>query len=461
MSLSLNHCWNQRPRAVVVAWIFFLALFFHLAILSNEPPPRLQDPRPIGVDPSAPSPRLHDPRSIGVDPSDDPETDPDVLRKQTKNYGSSVVVHLNTTWNDSIAASQRAEYSRRQDRVKKICATTKAFQRSLENVHRTILWDEQDHLMWCPVLKAASTTWMQNFGQLAKSRQQGKDGRMRKKSHQVYKKPAYAEPMLKRALKFMIARDPFKRLLSAYRDKMLVEHNLEGHFARLQKEIVKQYQIPYSKETKRRKRRIPETKNIKRDINKNKNKNKNEKDSTQNKNKKEKDLPNCEDLTPDASVDDADITVYLNTSTSGGSSYYHPTFTQFLMRVRDDMRQMWKTGGECAMNKHWRPYWVSCSPCQIDYDVLAKFETIDLDNEYIIQESKLQGEFVNMHTHASINDEFKSTSEAVNHYFSEVPVALLREIVELYKPDFQLFEYDPEPYLKLGKSVTLKVQDQR
>ncbi|CAL4124009.1 unnamed protein product [Meganyctiphanes norvegica] len=162
--------------------------------------------------------------------------------------------------------------------------------------------------------------------------------------------------------------------------------------------------------------------------------------------------PACEDLTPDYSTDDANITVFLNRHTDQGAEWIHPTFTQFLTRVRDDMRQMWQTGGECVINKHWRPYWVSCGPCQLDYNVIAKFETLDLDNEYIIQESNLQGKFTNMHTHSANSDGFKSTSEAIKHYFSEVPVELLREIVDLYDPDFQLFEYDPQPFLNLGKS---------
>ena len=34
-------------------------------------------------------------------------------------------------------------------------------------------------------------------------------------------------------------------------------------------------------------------------------------------------------------------------------------------------------------NDHWRPYWLHCNLCRLDFDVIVKFETISEDTNVI------------------------------------------------------------------------------
>lgn len=133
--------------------------------------------------------------------------------------------------------------------------------------------------------------------------------------------------------------------------------------------------------------------------------------------------------------------------------WIHPTFTQFLLKVRDDMQHLWAAQDDFEINGHWEPYWTSCSPCHRQYDVIAKVETFDLDNEYIIRTAGLKDQINNTHAHPSLNDNFTKSSDATQHYFSQVPLWLLKELFELYKPDFTLFDYQPYFFYKIANDL--------
>ncbi|KAK7085011.1 hypothetical protein SK128_013533 [Halocaridina rubra] len=129
----------------------------------------------------------------------------------------------------------------------------------------------------------------------------------------------------------------------------------------------------------------------------------------------------------------------------------HPTFLQFLMHIKRDMKRFWKTGGQSRLNNHWQPVWWACGPCQVKYEVIAHVESLSLDQEYIIRKAGIQDVVFNAHTHASNFDSYNGTSQATQAYFSQIPKKLLEEVSDLYRPDFDLFGYSPSQYIKLGR----------
>ena len=70
-----------------------------------------------------------------------------------------------------------------------------------------------------------------------------------------------------------------------------------------------------------------------------------------------------------------------------------PTFIQFvdyLLRTEVFLAlENSKTSDDCFSNQvkeyndHWRPYWLHCNICRLDYDVFVKFETISEDTSVI------------------------------------------------------------------------------
>jgi len=318
----------------------------------------------------------------------------------------------NVTWTEEISKAREAVYKDRAAHVKRGCHDLMQdglYQTLLNVVHTNIRWDDHHNLAWCPIFKAASTTWVKNFLILS--------GEMKLKSslHGVVD-DVFAAPkskkqrtlQLKKSLKMLIVRHPLDRLLSAYRDKMLRYRNPGDSYLGLQVCLVEKYP----------------------------NLGPNDPDRSNTTAKSCKTFMN-EELKKEMKESHGNIT--------------HPTFTQFLLKVRDDLRS-WKNPNKSNVNLHWRPYWLQCGPCQVNYDVIMHTESLDLDNEYIIHKAGLEGIIFNAHTHASKFDAYNDTSESTKAYYSQVPPWLLNDIIEFYQPDLTIFGYSAQPYLDIVNS---------
>lgn len=61
-----------------------------------------------------------------------------------------------------------------------------------------------------------------------------------------------------------------------------------------------------------------------------------------------------------------------------------PTFKEFLQFVI----QHYKSGGR--FDEHWSPIYQFCTPCSINFTLIAKMETFQRDTEYIIRQAGLE-----------------------------------------------------------------------
>lgn len=118
-----------------------------------------------------------------------------------------------------------------------------------------------------------------------------------------------------------------------------------------------------------------------------------------------------------------------------------PTFPEFIRYLTDTFN----SGQRYDM--HWAPIAEFCTPCQIDFKVIAKFETLQNDQNYIIYSAGLQN---------VIKPEWKNsakgrtTSELTSGYYSQLTKRQIRKLHEIYKYDFELFEYSIDEYLRYG-----------
>nr|XP_045613691.1 carbohydrate sulfotransferase 11-like isoform X2 [Procambarus clarkii] len=248
--------------------------------------------------------------------------------KFPKQYQHDQVRKLSSNWTEATTARVRGVLEGRRRRVREVCRSLHGLLNPvLDRVYTNLLFVAKYRMVWCPVFKAASTTWVKNLLLLA-GEQRVSSG-LHQRARQIYTQPedpAAREDLLKTSLKMMIVRHPLERLLSAYR----------------------------------------------------------------------------------------------------------------------------RSKGMKNINMHWRPYWLTCAPCHLTYDVISQVETLDQDQEYVIRELGLQDKLFNLHSHSSNFDVFNGTSAATRHYYSTVPLALLQELVQYYKYDFDLFGYSPEPYYKMA-----------
>ncbi|XP_073953775.1 carbohydrate sulfotransferase 11 isoform X2 [Choristoneura fumiferana] len=117
----------------------------------------------------------------------------------------------------------------------------------------------------------------------------------------------------------------------------------------------------------------------------------------------------------------------------------YPMFEEFVSYVLDEAR------AKRTLDMHWTPYTDFCTPCKFEFDVVLKFETLDEDQRYLIQLARLQDvvkpEWRNSGKGATLHN--------INHLYSRLKRSQLQGLYNLYKYDFQLFNYTIESYYEI------------
>lgn len=245
--------------------------------------------------------------------------------------------------------------------------------------------DRTHSLTWCKVPKAASTSWLHAFLELAGVQDVASKDMAGKHALLREKYPLLTNSLLKRimptTMKFMVVRHPFERVLSAYRDKLEnSERDLKDrggyYYAIYGKRIVKAYRKPSSSD----------------DHNYN--------------NQKE------------------------------------PTFREFIQYLLDtDVEEY---------DEHWRPIFLLCTPCHVRFDIIAKMETLSRDADFILYHRGLSNTVNVEWSHRT--DQSQKTSDVVKSYYSQLTSSEVKQLYYKYLPDFLMFEYDLDPYMRLSET---------
>ncbi|KAJ2948512.1 hypothetical protein O0L34_g7762 [Tuta absoluta] len=118
----------------------------------------------------------------------------------------------------------------------------------------------------------------------------------------------------------------------------------------------------------------------------------------------------------------------------------YPVFEEFVSYVLDEAK------AKRPLDMHWTPYTDFCTPCKFDFDVILKFETLDEDQRFLIQLARLQD---------VVKPEWKNSGKGTNtlhsisHLYSRISRPQLDKLYDLYKYDFQLFNYTIDNYYKM------------
>lgn len=132
-----------------------------------------------------------------------------------------------------------------------------------------------------------------------------------------------------------------------------------------------------------------------------------------------------------------------------------PTFKEFILFLIDNYKK-----GE-RFDEHWAPIFSFCTPCSINYTLIAKIETFQRDSEYIIRQSGLETLLLNRlpatggtkrKISSIANESISQTAKLINKYFSKIDDTMLKDLLQIYGPDFDLFGYNSTKYFDLVKS---------
>ncbi|XP_071514175.1 carbohydrate sulfotransferase 9-like [Panulirus ornatus] len=293
---------------------------------------------------------------------------------------------LPTRWVSREQVTSRLAH--RRHHLNQVCKKYGLENVSADNIihSRVFLINHQYKLVWCPVFKAASSTWLWNFNLLAGYTQEELLAHIHQPlpmARKRYPKPSHTK--LKMALEaspqpltFMIARHPLLRLVSAFRDKMLSGKKNYRQIIQLMKQRHPELGI--------------------------------------------RDQSSWLNLLPD----------FLGV----------PTFSQFVQHILD------QHANHQRLNEHWVPASQFCTPCLVNYTVLAKVETLDEDANHIIFSSGVQ-EMLSPRTINRSQD--GSTALLADHYLCQLSHIQMTQLLQLYKYDIELFEYDVQKYIDCTK----------
>ncbi|KAJ8686642.1 hypothetical protein QAD02_022436 [Eretmocerus hayati] len=134
---------------------------------------------------------------------------------------------------------------------------------------------------------------------------------------------------------------------------------------------------------------------------------------------------------------------------SGKHGPRYPLFDEFV----DWLLCEWKAGNELDM--HWTPIVNFCTPCQVRFDVIAKFETLYDDQNYLIKHA---------HVGHIIKPEWKNptrgvqTKDVIKQYFTQLSKTQIEELYEMFRYDFILFDYSLKEYLQYGRDEETKLE---
>lgn len=102
---------------------------------------------------------------------------------------------------------------------------------------------------------------------------------------------------------------------------------------------------------------------------------------------------------------------------------------------------------------HWKPMFQLCDPCNIQYNIIGKIESITRDADFVLKTigAPKDLKYPTMKHHS--NDS-RTNEEITKQYLETLPPKLYRQLLELYSPDFSMFEYS---YYKIFGNETTPI----
>ncbi|XP_077865075.1 carbohydrate sulfotransferase 11-like [Saccoglossus kowalevskii] len=96
-------------------------------------------------------------------------------------------------------------------------------------------------------------------------------------------------------------------------------------------------------------------------------------------------------------------------------------------------------------DNHWNIITSYCSPCNIHYDFIGKYETLNEDVDFILKKINVFSvvQFPSYVPHSTNS----SSIDILRRYYSELTQQQLQGLYNKYKTDFNMFDYDIEDYL--------------
>ncbi|KAJ9591566.1 hypothetical protein L9F63_001920 [Diploptera punctata] len=115
-----------------------------------------------------------------------------------------------------------------------------------------------------------------------------------------------------------------------------------------------------------------------------------------------------------------------------------PTFEEFLKFIVKTKK----------FDEHWRPFYIECAPCELNYQYILKMESLDTEQIYFATKFNLLQFLPNI---TNSNPVGRTHLDIAKNYYSQISKQLLGAVYLLYEMDFRLFDYSPQQYFDFAR----------
>ncbi|XP_077980225.1 carbohydrate sulfotransferase 11-like [Glandiceps talaboti] len=118
----------------------------------------------------------------------------------------------------------------------------------------------------------------------------------------------------------------------------------------------------------------------------------------------------------------------------------HVQFHEFVQYIID-------SAGTSKVDSHWKPMYQLCSACDVNYNVIGKFENLQEDARYVLKRAGVDDivSYPAFDTHVTNS----SDTDLLRRYYSSISKENILKLYNIYKPDFTLFGYPfPGDYMQ-------------
>ncbi|XP_007422549.1 carbohydrate sulfotransferase 9 [Python bivittatus] len=141
------------------------------------------------------------------------------------------------------------------------------------------------------------------------------------------------------------------------------------------------------------------------------------------------------------------------------NSYYHPVFGKAIIkkyRLNADREALTTGSGvkfkefiqylldphrPVGMDTHWEQINKLCYPCNINYNFIGKFETLEQDANYFLRLIDAPDELIFPHFKDRHSTDRRTNSEVVRQYLAEIPATERQQVYDFYDLDYLMFNY--------------------
>ncbi|XP_039184558.1 carbohydrate sulfotransferase 9 isoform X1 [Crotalus tigris] len=139
------------------------------------------------------------------------------------------------------------------------------------------------------------------------------------------------------------------------------------------------------------------------------------------------------------------------------NSYYHPIFGKAIIKKYRPNADPLTTGSgvqfkefiqylldpyrPLGMDTHWEQINKLCYPCNINYNFIGKFETLEKDANYFLKLINAPDELLFPHFKDRHSTDKRTNSEVVMKYLAEIPATERLQVYNFYYLDYLMFNY--------------------